>query len=632
MVLEVRSNRPRARRVVIGAILAAICAVAALFYLWATSLAIVPAGEADRAHSTQFWESVEPTVNAADFSPAEPPDFNTIEAKCIELAPKAQPAVVGVLSPSAATLPRSGPHLPGASGVVISADGLVLSQFHVSHACVGDVLDFTKYDKPGEEARVVFADGTERKAKLLGASIDDDLSLVQLCDPGPYPFVEFNADSTVDAGDWVVKLGHPSGFRQDRLAPLRLGRVLLSTHDCFVTDCRITGGDSGGPFFDLDGMLVGIVYNTCAPDVVLRLFGEKAYNANAWSVETMAIGAPRIASLMERMKRGEIIDRHSPERGAALCSAARLRPDEWTQSRNFKTTFEPVTAPLRESITTILNGSVPVALGTVVDEDGTVVAKASVLPPRPQCRLPDGRVMKLNIVGIDMAFDLAVMQVPRASVRPIAWLESDSPPVGRIVLPVGPDGRPLSVGVVSVAVRELADPQEPNYDLPLRMKADRPPIYRIANNGEYVIDYLRGLPRAVGILPGDRLHSVAGRRIASDEDVAKAVEGKQSGDVVPVVVVRNAKGLSFELPLLPAVKVGAWNRTWRCDDFPVALEYSPPVGTAECGGPVVDTSGRVVGVTVGQTTDATGWAIPPAEVQRIVDDAKAGKLVQWPEH
>src|SRR6185503_17932885 len=145
MVLEAQTNRPRARPAVIGAILSSILAIVAGLYVLFAPLAIAPAGTAERTHSAQFWESLELTVDAADFSPAEPPDFEAIEAKCIEFFPRVHPSVVGVLSPSAAALPRSGAHRRGGSGVVISANGLVLSQFHVTHLVDDDgVLDVTQ--------------------------------------------------------------------------------------------------------------------------------------------------------------------------------------------------------------------------------------------------------------------------------------------------------------------------------------------------------------------------------------------------------------------------------------------------------------------------------------------------------
>ena len=174
--------------------------------------------------------------------PAEPPtpstseldEFRRIELRCVELVRRVQPAIVGVISPSQAARPRRG---QVAAGGIITADGLILSQLHVSHMRPG-YKDFSDPHKPGEEATVLLADGRECKAKLLGASRDDDLSLLQLSGPGPYPFVPLQSDVTVRSGDWVVKLGHPLGFRKDRPAPVRLGRVLGPDTVVFVTDCR----------------------------------------------------------------------------------------------------------------------------------------------------------------------------------------------------------------------------------------------------------------------------------------------------------------------------------------------------------------------------------------------------------
>jgi serine protease Do len=576
------------------------------------------------------------TASPQDLLPTQRTELQRIEARCVKVVRKVQPTVVGVISPSQASRPRPKRHARGASGVIITADGLVLSQMHVSHTRPGS-KDFSDPHKPGEEATVLFADGKERKAKLLGASRVYDLSLLQLSEPGPYPFVPLRSDVKVRTGDWVVKLGHPLGFRKDRPAPARLGRVLGSDSETFVSDCPTTGGDSGGPFFDLDGRLVGII-NFSDESLGSERPQERPEDTHGHRASIMsAISVPRIATLIGSMKKGELSPDSGREPFMLSGSADRLPAEQWTQGAKTKGIFEPTTQRLRTSVVTILNGGVPIALGTVVDKDGLAVVNASHIPLRPECRLPDGTTVDVTVVGVDKPFDLAVIRIPPKSIRPVLWADRDSPPAGRIVAAVGPDGRPLKVGVVSVATRKLADAEAPTYDLPLRIKVDKPEIVGEPSKvgSGYKVLRASGLAKVVGIEPGDRLVSIAGRQIAADQDLAESVSDKRSGDVVSVVLIRGGKTMTLQLPLLPEVlnketTPSASYATWRLDDFPIALEYSPPVTTTECGGPLVDLSGRVIGITVGRSESHAGWAIPADEVQRLVVDAKNGKLSMWP--
>ena len=161
-----------------------------------------------------------------------------------------------------------GPVEPGrrtsfASGVIISADGLILSQYHVSHLLTAQ--DGRRNRKPGESLTVILHDGHELKAELLCADCSYDVSLLRIVEPNVYPHTPIADSTSVKLGDGVLKLGHPSGYRPGRRPVVRFGHVLCRDDNSFITDCRIVGGDSGGPLFDLDGHLIGILRSCHCP-------------------------------------------------------------------------------------------------------------------------------------------------------------------------------------------------------------------------------------------------------------------------------------------------------------------------------------------------------------------------------
>jgi serine protease Do len=134
------------------------------------------------------------------------------------------------------------------SGVIVSADGLVLTAGHV-------------LTTGGSNFRVLLPDGRAVKARPLGKNLDIDAGMVQITQPGPWPFVELGDSTTVRRGQWCICLGHSGGYELGRQPPVRVGRVLDLEAQALVTDCALIGGDSGGPLFDLDGRLIAIHSN-----------------------------------------------------------------------------------------------------------------------------------------------------------------------------------------------------------------------------------------------------------------------------------------------------------------------------------------------------------------------------------
>jgi len=160
-----------------------------------------------------------------------------LEERVAKVARDRMPATVALI---AETTGASG------SGVIVSEDGLILTAAHVIQGA--------------EEVLVVFPDGRQVKGESLGANYSRDAAMLRITDPGaPWPVVELGTSRTLEAGEWVVALGHSAGFDAARTPPVRFGRVVSKGPGNFLTtDCTLIGGDSGGPLFDLDGRLVAI--------------------------------------------------------------------------------------------------------------------------------------------------------------------------------------------------------------------------------------------------------------------------------------------------------------------------------------------------------------------------------------
>lgn len=166
-------------------------------------------------------------------TPRSASDLLAIQERVQGMLPAAKRATVAVLGDGSGT------------GVVVSRSGLVLTAGHVC-------------GERGTKLDVILSDGKAVKAISLGALDKEDAGLVQL-EEGRYRFAKMRTvDDTVSLGTWVVAVGHPGGFDYRRGAVARLGRVISISKDTVRTDCKLVGGDSGGPLFDLKGRLVAI--------------------------------------------------------------------------------------------------------------------------------------------------------------------------------------------------------------------------------------------------------------------------------------------------------------------------------------------------------------------------------------
>ena len=139
------------------------------------------------------------------------------------------------------------------SGVLVSSDGKVVTAAHVVQTA--DTVD------------VEFADGTVVEAHVVASDAAADVALLQLerVPPNVAPASLGNSDKT-EVGDQVFIVGAPLGFNHTltvghvsaRRQPNATYGGLVAT-ELFQTDAAMNRGNSGGPMFDMNGDVIGIV-------------------------------------------------------------------------------------------------------------------------------------------------------------------------------------------------------------------------------------------------------------------------------------------------------------------------------------------------------------------------------------
>jgi 2-alkenal reductase len=214
-------------------------------------------------------EQVDPTP-----APAVPTDQPPAEPTALPAAPTQDPAangqpvveVVRAVSPAVVTVvntlapgAESGqsrfpvpqldqPRRGSGSGVIVSEDGYIITNHHVIEG--------------QQSLAVIFADGTQRTATLVGSDPLMDVAVIKV--DGPVPGVMQLGDSSqLQPGETVIAIGSPLGdFRNTVTVGVvsALNRTVGgdAPEGLIQTDAAINSGNSGGPLINLRGEVVGI--------------------------------------------------------------------------------------------------------------------------------------------------------------------------------------------------------------------------------------------------------------------------------------------------------------------------------------------------------------------------------------
>ncbi|MEP6849975.1 MAG: DegQ family serine endoprotease [Acidobacteriota bacterium] len=142
------------------------------------------------------------------------------------------------------------------SGVIVSADGSILTNYHVVEGA--------------EKITVATNDNKTFEAKVVGSDQPSDLAVLKI-EAQNLPFLSLGNSDNVRVGDIVLAIGNPLGIGQTVTAGIisakgrRTGLSDGSFEDFLQTDAPINRGNSGGALVNLNGELIGINSQILSP-------------------------------------------------------------------------------------------------------------------------------------------------------------------------------------------------------------------------------------------------------------------------------------------------------------------------------------------------------------------------------
>lgn len=195
-------------------------------------------------------------LTEAPSAPNAPPPAGSFR----QAAQKASQAVVSINTSKAADRPAdpwfrfffgeqgSVPQTGLGSGVIISADGFILTNNHVVEGAT--------------EIEVALNDQRKTRARIIGTDPETDLAILKV-NLDRLPVITLGNSDALQVGDQVLAIGNPFGVGQTVTSGIvsALGRNQLgiNTFENFIqTDAAINPGNSGGALVDVNGNLMGI--------------------------------------------------------------------------------------------------------------------------------------------------------------------------------------------------------------------------------------------------------------------------------------------------------------------------------------------------------------------------------------
>ena len=291
--------------------------------------------------------------------------------------------------------------------------------------------------------------------------------------------------------------------------------------------------------------------------------------------------------------------------------------------------FEAISKAARNSTVKLDVDGDTVALGAVIDSTGLVLTKASEIKQgKLTAWLATGKEVGASLLGRDDENDIALVKVDAKGLKPVRWATED-PSVGQWVITPGVSELPQGVGIVSVPTRKILHARA-FIGVQLDQGTSKARVERV----------MPGLgAEKAGLRAGDVILSVNSNPLKEDEKLPDRLRDFRAGDTVKLRVKRGDEEFDASIEMI-VPQGGDWfDRSDRMNEmgslvseraegFEKAIQHDTVLEAWQCGGPLLNLDGKVVGLNIARAGRVASYALSADVVKRAAQKLRAEMALQ----
>jgi serine protease Do len=329
----------------------------------------------------------------------------------------------------------------------------------------------------------------------------------------------------------------------------------------------------------------------------------------------------------------------------ALVLAATAAPASAQISTNAKllAPFKAVVAKANESTVRVRGDEKDIALGTIVFSDGFILTKASeVRGDTLSVRFSDGTEYEAKLHATHVPTDLALLKVDLKGLKAVSFTDAKNAPIGNWLAAAGPQSDALAVGIVSHGTRKLTFPDDRIENanrgfLGIYPEDEKDKDGKVIGAKITTIEEKGGAGKA-GLKKNDVIVELNGKATPGQETLRAYLENLRPGDTVRLKILREGESKEFKATLTGQLKPSRGDiqnamggqLSGRRTGFGSVMQTDMVLEPKDCGGPVVDLDGNVLGVNIARAGRVETWILPSEIIRPLLDDLKAGKSTAAP--